>query len=100
MTERLAKRVTHREFLKMCGAAAATVGASQFVLAPKEAQAAPLGRPLAKDETINGNLFVTGNVGIGTMTPAGKLDVAGTVYVNGVAAIGTDAVAKQCYYAP
>jgi hypothetical protein len=40
------------------------------------------------------------NTGLGTSNPAGKLDVAGPVYVNGVAAIGTDAVAKQAYHAP
>ncbi|TAK27714.1 MAG: hypothetical protein EPO21_23570 [Chloroflexota bacterium] len=45
------------------------------------------------------NIGGTGGVGIGRSTPAGKLDVGGDIFVNGTAAIGSDGVAKQCYYA-
>ncbi|TAK33711.1 MAG: hypothetical protein EPO21_12175 [Chloroflexota bacterium] len=51
------------------------------------------------DKHILLNVSGTGNVGIGRSTPAGKLDVGGDIFVNGTAAIGSDGVAKQCYYA-
>jgi hypothetical protein len=48
----------------------------------------------------------SGKVGIGTSLPVEKLEVVGNIRlsgvlnVNGVVAIGSDGVAKQCYYAP
>ncbi|MCL5961301.1 MAG: twin-arginine translocation signal domain-containing protein [Chloroflexi bacterium] len=66
MEQKLASRITHRDFLKMCGLAIVGAGAGQVVVPPKSAAAL---------QTINDDLYVTGRVGIGTSTSAYKLTV-------------------------
>ena len=69
MNKGLTKALTHREFLKICGLAAVGAGASQLVVPPKPA--------LAADETVSGNLYVPGNVGIGITSPNSLLTLSG-----------------------
>lgn len=97
----LAAPMTHRQFLKVLvgtvgGAGLGLAGAARLA----EATYTP-GPPdvVDTDLTVQGNLIVDGNVGIGRASPAGKLDVGGAIYINGAQAIGSDGVVKKTYYA-
>ncbi|MBI4320850.1 MAG: hypothetical protein HY675_20350 [Chloroflexi bacterium] len=73
----LARCLTHRDFLKMCGLALVGAGASQVAVPPKSVLAETF-----NDLTVygNSNLATTsGRVGIGTTGPGARLDVRGTV---------------------
>lgn len=103
LSSSLTTPITHRQFLK--GALGALGGAGLALAGPAgPAQANYItGSPsdtVDTNLTIQGDLIVDGDVGIGTSSPAGKLDVADAIRVNGTVAIDTSAVAVQCYYAP
>ncbi|MCL5961451.1 MAG: twin-arginine translocation signal domain-containing protein [Chloroflexi bacterium] len=66
MEQKLASRITHRDFLKMCGLAIVGAGAGQVVAPPE---------PAAALQTISDDLYVTGKLGVGTSTSAYKLAV-------------------------
>jgi hypothetical protein len=66
MKGKLARTVTHREFLKMCGLAIVGAGAAQVVT--------PSQPVLAADGNFD-NLYVTGIAGVGTASPGAKLHV-------------------------
>ena len=104
---RLARTLPKRTFLRALAASLTGIGASQ-VIHNAEATYTP-GSPadsVDRSLTVQGNLVVQssgagpGYVGIGTASPAGRLDVTGSVCISGATAIGTNGVLKQTYYAP
>ncbi|MBI2954181.1 MAG: hypothetical protein HYY30_07705 [Chloroflexi bacterium] len=77
MEKTIARTLTHREFLKMCGLAILGAGTGQMVVAPKPVSAAD---GSFDNLTVTGNALLAttgGRVGIGTASPGAKLDVRG-----------------------
>ena len=72
--------LSQRQFLKTLAAAVGAAGAAQLAARPRSADA----QTIAEDLTVTGSLTVqggpssfAGNLGVGTTSPAGKLDVHG-----------------------
>lgn len=73
MKQVLARGVTHREFLKICGLAIVGAGAGQMVVPPS-----PVSAETFTTLTVTGATYLatsSGGVGVGTASPQGKLNV-------------------------
>ena len=97
----LSQPISLRGFLKLVAAAAAA-GMGQALARPRPAEASYI--PGSPSDTVNtnltvqGNLVVNQNVGIGTSTPAGRLEVAGEIKNGALVLLGSDGRGRQSYF--